>query len=123
MMTVISLLAATTLIICLLEFVAILGLRRMLEDANGEIEGWKVRGGDWDKRQLELVGEAKTLAHLLEAAKNSRLSVIGQFEQQLQTNKRLQDEQYEYREMLKNIAHIFEDNSGLMRQVMAEDKS
>lgn len=127
------LLAAALLIICMLQFTAILGLRQMLKDANSAIEKWKLDSDmcrnkcDRDREAIETITkqrdnhieEMTRLTLALELCQLSLRNAENQFEEQVEANKRLQDSYYEYRSMLASIAAVLVDEKNLLDQVQS----
>ena len=138
MTTLMFLLAATLLVICLLEFSAILGLRQMVEDVEGtfdaarkSLDNYKLRHEHMAERAAantaaleaaaqrldESRDEVKRISCELEVCKLSLRNAQNQFAEQVEANNRLRDNRHEFREMLVSIAEVLIDQGELLDQV------
>lgn len=135
--------AATLLVVCLIQCAALLNAKSMLDNANKDIDSLerfaKRREGriaELDtlasqvnetietitKQRDDAIEEVTRISCELAVAKLSLKNAQDQVAEHVAMTGRAVDDREEYRDMLKNIAHIFANERDLLDEVLKEWK-
>ena len=134
MIEVLGMIAAVLLVLCLLLIAAVLWYQAMFNEASEKIaelerladtiEKQTKQNADTmleAKRQhVQAVEEITRLTGELAVAKLSIKNAQNQFDGQTQITLQVENERDDYRDMLKNIAHIFANEKYLLQEVLKE---
>jgi chromosome segregation ATPase len=138
MVTIMFLLAATLLVVCLIQFAALLEYKTMADDEHAyamELQAELASRTKHLHERLEAKStaesillveldevreEAERLTGELAIAKLSLKNAQNQFEEQSQITLQVENERDDYKDMLRAIAHIFAYERDLIQEVLKE---
>ena len=129
------------MVLCLLLIAAVLGYKAQLAEAKQDVKhldkklsrllnAWQAvehqadenatKALEANKKYAEAVEEITRLTGELAVAKLSIKNAQNQFDGQAQITLQVENERDDYRDMLKNIAHIFANEKHLIQEVLKE---